>query len=318
MVRDAKSGALAPAQFHERLLDYVPEAAKYAEFTVVPVFDLDSTNMHAPHWIALANEIALRYDQFDGFVVTHGTDTMAYTASMLSFLLQKLGKPVVLTGSQTPLGYDGTPHARMNLLNAIRFATMDLAEVCVCFGTQLLRGNRTLKFSLIDSEAFRSFNIKPIGTCDPEPVLKDHRFKRNSGSPIFYSDVEERVFLLKFFPGMVGATLEVIIDAGYKGLVIEGVGAGNLPTNPKFPKHVQRIVSRGIPVIVTTQCSVGKAEMSLYEVGKVNEDAGAISAFDMTPVAAFTKLAWILKQTTNLAEVKKLFVTNLAGEISPI
>ena len=316
MTQDAASGSLVPGNLHQRILELVPELKQYATIDTVFVCDLDSTNIYSPQWLEMAQAIADRYDRYDGFVVTHGTDTMSYSASMLSFLLQNLSKPVIFTGSQKPLTLDQLGHARNNLIHAVQFATMDLAEVALCFGTQLLRGNRSLKFSLKDAEAFRSFNVKPLGYTDPKPVLADHRTPRGARNFRHYPEIEDKVFLLKFFPGMRPETLSRIVDAGYRGVVIEAVGAGNLPTTPNYPKYIRYCSEHGVPVVVSTQCSVGKAEMSVYEVGKINEDAGAISAYDMTPVAAFTKLSWVLQQTKDLERIAQLMLKNVAGEIS--
>ncbi|MDZ4786833.1 MAG: asparaginase [bacterium] len=316
MTRDPKSGTLIPAYILSDLLKRVPELETIAEYDTVFVSDIDSTNMTPEIWVRAARVIAEKANDYDGFIVTHGTDSMAYSASALSFLLQGLGKPVIFTGSQTSISEITGSDARNNLIFAAKFAKEDIGEVAIYFGNELLRGNRARKFSQFDFDAFKSFNMPPIGKAGIRPKLAEHRIKRSCQNLKPVPDLKKGVFLLKYFPGLQPNIIGNILKLGYHAMVIEGLGAGNLPTHIDFASEIKRATAAGIPIVVTTQCIVGAAEMHIYEVGKNAEINGAISGLDMTPEAAVTKLHWILSQTTDFAEITKLVQTNLVGELS--
>ena len=314
MTHDLETGVLVPSTLDD-LFALVPELQTIATFDRVFITDIDSTNMTPALWVTIAKAIAERIDDYDGFVITHGTDTMAYTASALSFLLQGLSKPVILTGAQMPLNDLHGSDAHNNLVFAGRFATEDVAEVAIFFGTELLRGNRARKFSQFDFDAFKSFNIPAIGKIGIRPKLADHRVRRAPRRLLPVVPKLAPVFLLKYFPGMGPEIFAEIVKLKYRGIVIEGVGAGNLPSAPEFQRAIRNVVKKGIPVVMTTQCIVGAAEMFIYEVGKIAEQCGAISALDMTPEAALTKLAWVLTQTKKLPEIKAAMQRSLVGEV---
>jgi L-asparaginase type I len=316
MAKDPASGVLVPSETSSTLLAQVPELKEIADVEAVFVTNIDSSNVLPDLWVRLARLISDKAHAFDGFVVTHGTDTMAYTASALSFLLQGFGKPVVFTGAQMPIAEKFGSDARNNLVFATEFATLDVGEVSIFFGSDLLRANRSRKFSQFDFDAFKSFNCPPIGKIGIRPKLFDHRIRREAGRATAVANLEHKVFLLKYFPGLEPEIISRVVDSGYRGVVIEGVGAGNLPTVINFASEIRRATERGVPVVMTTQCIVGAAEMHIYEVGKLAERNGAISALDMTPEAALTKLMWCLCQTRDVAEIGKLMSRNLAGELS--
>lgn len=325
MRQDAPTNSLVPGFDLEQLLRRVPELTQMADWQSVFVCDIDSTNMTPALWVKIARVIAERHDQVEGFIVLHGTDTMAYTASALSFLLQGITKPVIVTGAQTPIYSLGGSDAHNNLVFSARFATQDIAEVCIFFGSELLRGNCTRKYSEYDFDAFKSFNLSALGKVGIRPKLFDHRIKRPSakdqyneakGKILAPCDLTKPVFLMKYFPGLAPEVIPQLISLGYRGIVIEGVGPGNLPTHIDFPSQIKRASEQGVPIVVATQCIIGAAEMFLYEVGYQAEKSGAISALDMTPESALTKLSWVLEQTSDLSEIKKLMQTNLVGEIS--
>lgn len=316
MTIDPKNGTLVPSHAAEEIIKLVPELSAIAKIDTVFIANIDSTNVTPNIWFKTAKAIEQRIDQYDGFIVTHGTDTMAYSASALSFLLQGLSKPVIFTGSQAPITDSIGSDAKNNLLFSATFATQDIAEVCIFFGTELLRGNRTRKFSQFDFDAFKSFNLQPLGKIGIRPKLFEHCLKRNRKSLVPVLEMNKPVFLLKYFPGLQPEIIHKIIDSGYAGLVIEGVGDGNLPSQLDFASEIRAAAKRNVPIVVTTQCIVGAAEMYLYEVGKFAEQSGAISGLDLTPEAALTKLMWALTQTQDLAEIRRLIQTNLVGELS--
>lgn len=316
MAPDPLTGALVPSKDINQLLDLVPELKTVADFESLFITAVDSANITPSVWVQIAQAIVERFDDFDGFIVTHGTDTMAYTASALSFLLQGLSKPVILTGAQTPIFQSVGSDARNNLTFSAIFALQDVAEVCIFFGAELMRGNRTRKLSEFDFDAFKSINSPPLGKIGIRPKLADHRIGREHRSLKPVPTLDSRIFLLKFFPGLRPEFFEHILSAGYNGIVIEGFGAGNLPSSAELSTAIRRTVDSGVPVIVTTQCIIGAADMFLYQGGQSAINSGAISARDMTSEAAVTKLYWVLSQTRNMAEIERLMKCCLVGEIS--
>jgi L-asparaginase len=315
MVKKA-GGLLAPADNANDLISLIPGIEDLADFGYKFVANIDSTNMYPGIWKRLAQTIYDEYDKFDGFVVAHGTDTMAYTASALSFTLQNLSKPVVLTGAQKPI-YDLASDAQNNLINAVKVALLDVSEVCIVFGTRILRGNRAQKMSESKLNAFWSPVALPLGCVAIEPEIHADRLIRHQGKGlIFKPDFEQEVMFYQIFPGLSAKYIEMAINNGCRGIILNSYGAGNVP-NGEFSllPVIKKAVSLNIPVAVTTQCVEGSTRL-IYEVGQAALEAGAISGFDMTSEAATTKLMWSLALTRDLAEIKKMMHTDFAGEIS--
>lgn len=306
---------LMPAHSAREILSLVPELEAVGELVPVQLFNLDSAEMQPEDWLAIAAEIEARYEDFDGFVVVHGTDTMTYTACALSFLIQNLGKPVVLTGSQLPLSSVLGSDARNNLIRAVRFAAMDFAEVAIFFGTRLLRGNRSRKFSGEDIEAFHSFREEPLGTAGLELRLHRDRRRRHGGRPAFFRRIDPRVFLVKAFPGLEPEILETLASRGLRGLVLEAYGTGNLPVQRRsLLSPIASLARQGIPVVVVTQCERGSVE-ERYPSAAALARAGAILAHDITPEAALVKLMWLLAEESGLENVRRRMLENVAGEL---
>ncbi len=307
---------LAPTDKPPDILKQVPELSEIVNIDAVFVCNIDSSNMTPKEWVRIAQAIYERWDDFDGFVVTHGTDTMAYTASALSFLLQGIDKPIVLTGSQVPLSSHpiSASDARNNLINAFLVAAHEnVTEVCIVFASKILRGNRATKINEFEFEAFTSFNLAPLGRIGLGIKMNDHCIHRQKPSIRFAPNLNEHVMLLKAFPGIQGDVVStVLLERDYEGIVLEAFGAGNLPLSLVDP--VASAVRAGVAVVICTQCQVGAVEL-FYETSKKFLDVGAISALDMTPEATYTKLMWALAQTKDLKEIKYLMQKNLAGEI---
>lgn len=316
-MRRKSDGSLAPAMGVEELLKLVPEISQVAKVSYEFVVDIDSTNMDPSIWSRIAKIIHDNYGRYNGFVVTHGTDTMAYTASALSFALQGLAKPIVFTGSQKP-PEDLASDARSNIVNAIRVATMKIPEVCIVFGTRILRGNRSQKKSETSLNAFWSPVAAPLGKVTLDPELYHKRFFRSKLKGLFYKpNFESNVMYYQLFPGLKPKYMEMAIDNGSKGIILNSFGAGNVPIKKySLIPIIKKAVAKNIPVVITTQSVAGSTQMLLYEVGYEALKAGAISALDMTSEASVTKLMWILAQTNDLKKVKKLMQTNLAGELT--
>lgn len=316
MHRDARGG-LVPNERGADVLDQVPEIRSLADVDVLHLANEDSSSIQPAFWVDLAQAVYDRYRDYDGFVVTHGTDTMVYTAAAVSFFLQELGKPIVLTGAQVPLEQVASD-GRANLINAVRVAGSDLAEVCIVFGTEVIRGTRARKMSAFDLQAFRSDNADPIGTLGLTLRLAPHARRRAPHRrPLFNPRFQARVARLPVWPGMDPEILTWLAQT-HAGVVIEGFGVGTLPTREgSLIPPIQAATSRGVPVVVTTQCVVGSTAMEIYDVGRVALDAGAIPAMDMTPETTQVKLMWALGQSPDLRVVESIVLKDHVGELTP-
>ena len=307
-------GALAPVENPESLYRSVPEIGTIAEIDILPLTNIDSTNLQPGLWSRISKAIFERMEKYDGFVVTHGTDTLSYTAVAISFMLRNLEKPVVVTGAQVPLGEIGSD-GRDNLVNAIRVAMEDLAEVVVVFGTQIIRGTRAKKTSAFHLQAFTSANEHPIGQIGLSIKISDGARKRGRRETILDTNIESAVAIVPVYPGMKPDIITYLAST-HAGLVIEGYGAGLIPTEGQsLVPAIREAVGRGVPVVVCTQCLLGSTEMELYQVGRAALDAGAIPAMDMTPEATLVKLMWILGQTRDMKTVEKMMLKPFAGEL---
>jgi len=316
MHRDA-SGALVADGAGSTLLEKAPEIARIADVTVLALCDEDSSSIQPAVWLDVAREVYDRYRDYDGFVITHGTDTMVYTAAALSFFLQELGRPVVLTGAQVPLDHVGSD-GRANLVNAVRVASSDLAEVCIVFGNLVIRGTRARKVSAFDLQAFQSNNADPIATLGLTLKIAPHaRQRAQHRRPLYQPALCPDVARLPVWPGM---DPEIVshLARNHAGIVIEGFGVGTLPTGTRsILPAIREAVSRGVAMVVTTQCVVGSTALELYSVGRKALDVGAIPAIDMTPETTQIKLMWALGQSRNLRVVESIMLKDHAGELTP-
>jgi len=320
MKRD-KKGILIPAKTVEDLLKISPKVNELVELDYSFIVNIDSTNMQPFLWSKIAEEIYKKYDEYDGFVITHGTDTMAYTASALSLALQNLNKPIVLTGSQMPPD-DPATDAPNNIINACRVASMNLRGVYICFGTRVLQGNRTKKWSEVSLDAFVSHMTEDVGEITTTITLSNSALRRKPKDEklILKNEFEKNVLQINLVPGMDPEFIEYIMKTGHcKGLILESFGAGNVPNKwTSFIPMIRKATCEfHIPVVITTQCSGGtSSHMLTYEGGNNAAKAGAISAKDMTAECAAVKLMWTLAQTKNIKEISKMMTHNYAGEIT--
>jgi len=316
MIHDSSSGTLVPAHSSAELIDHIPEIRKIAHVNKIDLFNIDSTNIQAEHWQAIARTIFEHYNDYEGFVVTHGTDTLAYSASALSFMLQNLRKPIVFTGSQLPLNDIGSD-ARNNFINSFIAATSDINEVCILFGEHIIRGSRAKKISAFHLNAFQSVNEKPIGEVGLALRLAAHRLPPSRRKITLCDNFNKNVFLLKMFPSISSRIFDKIIEMGYEGIVIEGFGAGNIPTNENtILPGIERAISRDIPVVIGTQCLLGEVDLNLYDVGMKAARIGAMPAFDMTLETTLCKLMYALGQTADMKGIRKIMGSNICGEIT--
>ena len=304
--------------FAPHLPELVPELARLAEVTVRSPFLLDSSQMTPEHWGRLAELVASNLETYDGFVITHGTDTLAYTGAALSFMLENLPRPVVLTGAQRPLtALRNDAHA--NLLDAVEAAGQGVPEVLVAFGGRIFRANRVRKRSLTALAAFESPNAAALGEVGTASLQIDRNRVRSPGGTFrLRTELDPRVVHLKVVPGMTGSTLRGLDTPEVRGIVLEAFGAGNLPLGPESPvETIRTLTARGVPVVIVSGCEHGAVDLDRYEAGRAVRDAGAIGGGDLTGEAALVKLMVALGRARDRAEVRAIMTTDLAGEITP-
>ena len=322
-VIDYRTGAVHPKFTASDLVKANPELLDYANYNVKALYNILSENMKPEYWAKAAEEVANDIsDGADGIVIAHGTDTMHYTSAALSFML-KTPVPVIVTGAQRSSDRPSSD-ANINLIDSVIAAKSDIAEVCVCMHgslndkyTYLHKGTKVRKMHTSRRDTFRSINAQPIAKIEDKKVNINPEYsytKRGENKLELNTAFEEKVGLIKSFPGISEEYIEYHIDKGYKGLVIEGTGLGHVPNN--LIDSFKRAQDENIPVIMTSQCLYGRVNMNVYSTGREILDAGVISGLDMTPETTYVKLCWALGQNDDYAEVKEIMQTDIAGEIS--
>ncbi len=327
MKQDPATGALTPFDF-SHIIEEMPELQKFGyvldSYSFEPV--IDSSDVSIEFWQTLAHIIENNYLSYDGFVVLHGTDTMSYSASALSFMLEDLEKPVIFTGSQLPIGMLRTD-GKENLISSIEIAAAKRAdgkpmvpEVCIYFESQLYRGNRTTKYSAENFRAFKSANY---------PVLADVgiHIKYNVGNIKYPEKWGKRlkarynlstdVAIIRIVPGLTTKQIDTIANIdGLRAIILETFGSGNAPTNKQFLDSIEKITKKGILVLNITQCHAGKVDMDAYFTGRELKRVGVIGGYDSTTESMLTKLYYLLGQYTNIEDIKVNIEKNLRGEIT--
>lgn len=327
MKQDPETLLLNPFDFSQ-ISDEVPEINRFGYDISTYSFDpvIDSSDAKPEFWARIANVIRDNYDSYDGFVVLHGTDTMAYSASALSFMLQGLRKSVVFTGSQLPIGMLRTD-GRENLISAIELAAAKdpdgepmVPEVCVCFENRLYRGNRTTKYNSENFSAFNSPNYPALAEIGIHVRYDRNAIRRpgqEEGAFSVNTEMDTNVALLKIFPGMTENYVESVLSTkGLRAVVLETFGSGNAPALPWFLERIRRCAGNGTVIVNVTQCQAGSVDMGTYANGAILEKAGVISGNDITSECAITKLFHLLAKYSNPEDVKKGMLTSLRGEIS--
>ncbi len=325
MIENHETGALMPFDF-SHISEQVPELKKFNCQISTISFEkpVDSSAIRPEFWVELAKIIEKNHDSYDGFVILHGTDTMSYTASALSFMLENQHKPVILTGSQLPIGTLRTD-GKENLISAIEVAATRrngrpiISEVCIYFEFKLYRGNRTTKLNAENFDAFASFNYPLLAEAG---VHIKYNFEfihspKHREKLTIHTELDNNVAILKLFPGIKKEVVSAILNSeGLKAVVLETFGAGNAPTDAWFIECLQKSIEKGIIILNITQCKSGSVNMGRYETSVDLLRIGVISGYDITTEAAITKLMFLLGQKLSQNEIIKMLNTSISGEIT--
>ena len=322
-----QSGALVPFNF-ESILEHIPSLRTFDLHLTVAAFKepIDSSNVNPSHWEMIGDIICDHYDQYDGFVILHGTDTMAYTASALSFMLEGLNKPVILTGAQLPIASARTD-ARENIITAIEIASAKgedgnsmIKEVCICFNSLLLRGNRTRKVESQHFDAFESNNCPPLAVAG---INIDYNASvvnkyKSDGKLIYHKSHSDEVAILKIFPGIGVKQVQAVLNIdGLKGLVLETYGSGNAPTDVWFIEELKKAIDSGVVVVNVSQCSGGRVVQGKYATSAQLKSIGVVEGRDMTTEAAITKMMMLLgRDDIEKTKIKKFINQSISAEMS--
>ena len=327
MKEDPSIQALRPFDFSQIMAE-VPELRKFAYKIDTYTFDplIDSSDVEPSNWKTLVEIIEDKYDDYDGFVILHGTDTMAYSASALSFMIEDLTKPIIFTGSQLPIGVPRTD-GKENLISAVEIAAAKdekghalAPEVCICFDNVLMRGNRTTKINSSNFRAFRSENLAPLAEAginiryNNDLIIKPACWDKK---PIFHKNIDTRVAILKIHPGITPQVVkDILCSQDSRAVIIETYGAGNAPSKGWFIDLVKEASQMGKILLNVTQCRLGSVDMDIYATGKSLKGAGVLSGYDCTTEGALAKLFHLLGQHEDNTTVKSSIEKNLRGEIS--
>lgn len=327
MKEDPAAQTLKPFDFSQ-ILEEVPELQKFAykidSYTFSPL--IDSSDVEPGLWIALTNLIKDRYDDYDGFVILHGTDTMAYSASALSFMIEGLTKPVIFTGSQLPIGIPRTD-GKENLISSVEIAAAKdkdghaiVPEVCIYFDNMLMRGNRTSKVNSDHFRAFRSENYPSLAEAGININYNTSAIRRPADwekRPDFHTQLDTRVSILKLHPGITEQVVgHILCGQESRAVIIETYGAGNAPSKDWFISLINKALEMDKIILNVTQCLAGSVNMDLYATGKFLKNAGVCNGYDSTTESALAKLFYLMGNTGNNSLVKDKIETDLRGEIS--
>lgn len=324
MFKNEETGALEAFDF-EQLLNFMPELKRFdIQIDTLSFEPIDSSAISPELWSRLVTTIEQKYENYDGFVILHGTDTMAYSASALSFMLENLRKPVIFTGSQLPIGQLRTD-GRENLITSIEIAGAKnennpiVGEVCIFFQNKLFRGNRARKYNAEYFDAFESPNFNPLAEVGINIKYNYHALKLNELTKIvhFHKKMDTNVAILKMFPGISQNYIETIFNIkNLKGIILETYGSGNAPTDKWFFDILRKADSNKIAVMNVTQCDAGSVKLGLYETSIAFLDLGVISGIDITTEAAITKMMFLIGMNLPFEKLKYFLANSIAGEMS--
>ena len=323
MVKDAKTGTFVPFDF-QLIEKNLPDLSRLEYQVTVHSFTpiIDSSNMRPSIWIEMAQIIRDNYERYDGFVILHGSDTMAFSASILSFLLEGLQKPVILSGSQLPIGEIRTD-ARENLMTALEIASAKkddrsiIQEVCILFDNKLFRGNRSFKYISDKFEAFRSPNYPVLAEAGIHIRYNHDVLLDNTNKEFIYHDkIDNRVGVLKLFPGISIETIRAVLDSPVRSIVMETFGSGNTMTDSWFLNALQQTIQSGKNILDISQCKVGSVELGRYETSNELKSIGVLNGYDMTFETAVTKLMYLQGELADQEQVAYWIQQNIRGELT--
>ncbi len=312
---DVSGSGLTPVLTSEELLANVPEISELCEVTCKQLFSIDSTNITPCHWLTIAAAVRESFSKYDGFVIAHGTDTMAYTAAALSYLIQYSPKPIVLTGAQKPILFENTD-SKTNLLDAFRVAVSRLCGVLLVFNGRVILGTRARKTHTTSLQAFSSINYPTLAVLQ-NGFLMEYICPTALPAPIFYSRLNEKVGLMKMIPGADCGLLSYLLEHN-DAVIVESYGVGGLPSyqGSGFFDVIRRAIDEGKTIVMTTQVQNEGSNLAVYDVGfHLKNDLHLLEAYDMTTEAALAKLMWILAQTSDPAEIRRLFCTPVSHDL---
>lgn len=307
---------LSPKVDPKEFLNFVPEIKNLADVDVVQVLNIDSTNIEPYHWIKIVTVIEENYKNYDGFIITHGTDTLAYSGCAISYLIQGLDKPIILTGAQKPIS-DAITDAKKNLVDSVRFAISGVKGVYIVFDGRAIIGTRAKKFRSKSYQAFESINYPIAAFIDGKRVLKYVDENQSERKLKIFKSLDNKVFLLKLIPGIDPNILKYI-GSKYDAIVIESYGVGGVPFNEEqdFKSILRELTESGKIIVIATQVMLEGSDAITYEVGyDIIKNYNVLEAYDMTVEAAVTKLMWILAQTKDFKKVKEMFYKEVNKDI---
>ncbi len=314
-IRRGSGGTLENNQ-SMNLTRYIPELSQIAHIECREVFFKDSSDVGPPDWEIIAATIRDEYHAYDGFVILHGTDTMAYTASAISFCFKNLTKPVIITGSQVPMSVIRSD-AKRNLINAVQMATLPFSEVAICFSDKIFRGNRSTKMSIGEFTAFHSPNFPPLAEIGINITIK-HSITPSGRQMECYPSFSESIMVLRLFPGMRPAQFLPLLENGVRCVIIAGFGSGNFPIQGDYSliPFLETCVNRNIFVVMASQAVYDSVDLEKYKSGRIARDLGVISARDMTIESAITKMMYLLGRFENTHQIRDRYIRPLRGEMS--
>lgn len=304
---------LTPELDASGLLRYIPGIAKWCDVDCVQLYNLDSTNLRPDNWLGIARAVQTNYERYDGFVISHGTDTMAYTAAALSYLIRNSAKPIVLTGAQKPIWFDSTDSKR-NLIDAFLYACRGCGGVQIVFDGRVILGTRARKTRSKSFQAFSSVNYPDLAVIRDEVVLQFIRLEPKE--PVAFSEtMNPNVGLLKLIPGADSSLLRFMTEK-YDAIIIESFGVGGLPEYGGYYEALREATERGKIIVMTTQVPNEGSDLAVYHVGgRLKHNLRILEAYDMTTEAAVAKLMWLLGMGLERSELEKMFYTGIAGDI---
>ena len=308
------SDVLAPGRFQDQIHTLVPEITRIAYIKVEVLFNLDSSDIGIVEWDILAEYIFNQMENYDGFVIIHGTDTMVYTAAALSFSIRNLSKPIILTGAQRPLSKLRND-AKSNLIDAVELATMNIPEVLIVFGQRILRGNRAKKISIDHYRAFHSSNFPSLGEIGVDVRLDETKILKHEGAPFLLPGFSRKVAVISVQPSMDPNIFRAMLDEDIRVIIIQGFGAGNFPNeNPSWIPFIEQAIAKDKIIYIGSHSISGTVNLNLYSSAKSALESGAYGIGSMTLESAYVKIQKILALSNNKTEILEMFSENWAGE----